>query len=152
MLCSHLTSPAGTSTLPLNEAGRTAGSAPYNDNVLPEPSVPDLAFRITLMEGGAALAAVHPSWRPRVNGLPSVTSLLRPGDRVEAGGLVLTLAFQEEPARPSGGGCRPEFREALTRLCAWVAEERDLHGLLVKFMKLLLEAFHGNEAFLFILD
>jgi transcriptional regulator with GAF, ATPase, and Fis domain len=151
MFCFHLTDDAGTRILPLGEAVLTAGSAPDNEIVLADPSVPALAFRMTLMEGGAALAAVHPSWRPRVNGHPAETALLRPGDRLEAGRLSLAFARLEEPAGPSDGS-RPEFRAALTRLCAWVAEERDLHGLLAKLMKLLLEAFRGNEAFLFLLD
>jgi transcriptional regulator with GAF, ATPase, and Fis domain len=158
MYCFYLEDRETTRLLPLHDTVLTAGRAPDNEIVLDDPSVPELAFRLTLREDGAALAVLQPGWSPRVNGLPCDHAVLRPGDRLEAGSLVLTLAAQEGGeggggGPPAGGpGARVDFRASLTRLCTLVAGERDLKGLLEKFMGLLLEAFRGDEAFLFSLD
>jgi transcriptional regulator with GAF, ATPase, and Fis domain len=158
--------PEGARTLPVQESVLTAGRSPDNEIHLDDPDIPELALRFTLAEGGIHLAVLDPRFRPLVNGSRVENRLLRPGDRLEAGSrvLILDLLDEADSASPQpdgsrgaedggpGGPRRNGFRAGLARLCALVAEERDLKGLLEKLMRLLLDTLGGNEAFLFSLD
>lgn len=159
MLYIRLIGPGVSREIPLLDSVLTAGRAGDNDIVLDDASLPNLAFRLSLAGDGLALAALHPSWRPLVNGRAAGSTALRLGDRLEAGPFLLILDRAPEeapasgsPACPGAGGGRRDHRAALARLCALVAEERELQGLMRKLMGLLLDAFAADQAFLFSLD
>lgn len=150
----------------------TLGRSVENDLVLDAEGVPDLAFRLVHQGHGITVSAVYPEVKPNINGRAAASLAMHPGDRLEIGpfGLILdqgpaAAAGTEPEGEPEGSanaegtsrgrrsGIRGlEFQEGLARLCRMVAAERDMKALLEKIMRLLLEAFGGDDAFLFTLD
>jgi transcriptional regulator with GAF, ATPase, and Fis domain len=120
-----------TGVLPIAEAALTAGRSPDND-----------------LDAGIRLA---------VNGKRVDPAFLRPGDRLEVGRLILILdhaseASSKEAAPEAADRRGVPLQSGLAKLCALVAEERDMNVLMQNLMNLLLEAFGGDDAFLFSLD
>src|SRR3954464_10916640 len=137
--------------VPLEDAALTVGSASDNDVVLDDSSLPALAFGLTLSDSGYVVRSIQHaaiSKIPLVNGVPGEGALLRPGDRLELGSFAMILEAADAVEAPE----RPGLGEGLSKLCAWVAEERDLKALLEKAMQLLLQTFGADEAFLFHLE
>jgi transcriptional regulator with GAF, ATPase, and Fis domain len=158
MYCLRIYGPGSHEVMALGEAMLTAGSDAENEIVLKGPGFPALAFGLSRAEGGYAFASASPLCRALVNGKRCDSILLKPGDRLEAGGSVLILDFAGHPAAgapcPDSGTAARDvaLRAGLSRLCSLVAEERDLKILLDKTMRVLLETFGGDDAFLFTLD
>jgi DNA-binding NtrC family response regulator len=162
MFCFRLFSPGRTGSLALGEAALTAGRAADNDLILDDPSIPEVAFRLTVEEEGCSLRSAASTAALVVNGRRVEAAFLKPGDRLEVGKLVLVLDREsagagDSPAGPHappspGTGREGSFLDGLSRLCAMVAEERDLEALMGKLMGLLRETFGSDEAFLFTLD
>src|SRR5882762_8151461 len=146
-------------TLPLQDPILTAGSAPENDIVLEGAGSPSVALRLTQIEGGYSASAAHPKSKPLWNGKRSDQFLFKPGDLMEIGSARLLLELdggEAGKAAPHAGSVRARspgdgrgdgggISSGLSRLCAMVAEERDLRTLLSKVMDLLLETLGGNE-------
>lgn len=137
--------------VPVAEPVLTVGLSQENDIVLQAPDVPPLALRVALTGEAFTVAAAGPKCKPFHNGKRADQFDLRPGDLLEVGGARLLLEREdgESGARPAAS---PAVPPGLSRLCALVAEERDLKALLRKVMRLSLESFQGDEAFLFTLD
>jgi transcriptional regulator with GAF, ATPase, and Fis domain len=156
MFCLRIFQPCHHLILPLGEDLLTAGSAPENEIVLQGPGQPPLAFRLSRSETGYVFASASPHCKALINGKRSESSHLKPGDRLELGNAVFILDHADSPSASAPGerGDRSGsgFRSGLSRLCALVAEERDLKILLEKIMRMLQETFDGDEAFLFTLD
>ncbi len=153
-----------TRSLPLQETVMTAGSAPENDIVLHGAGTVPVAVRLTQTDLGYSVTAAHPKAKPLWNGKRTDQFLLQPGDLMEIGSARLLLEKMElmetdggsfvKAPQPSGESAHPALgiSTGLSRLCAMVAEERDLRTLLSKVMRLLLDTLGGNEALLFTVD
>ena len=151
--CFRLFGPGMSGVLPITEAALTAGRSPDNDLVLDHASIPPVAFRLTVDEEGCSITSSDPGTRLAVNGRRVDPAFLRPGDRLEVGDLILILDHAVEEAATEAESRRGiPFQSGLAKLCALVAEERDMKVLMQKVMNLLLEAFGADDAFLFTLD
>jgi transcriptional regulator with GAF, ATPase, and Fis domain len=139
--------------VPLQEPALTVGKSPENDVVLDGADIPDVALRLTLSDRGYSATTVSPKAKPLINGKRADQFPIAPGDLVEFGAYRLLMEDAPEAGREaapiaSDGG----ISAGLSKLCALVAEERDLETLLSKIMRLLLETFGGNDALLFTVD
>lgn len=140
-------------TVPLQDAVLTAGKSPENDIVLEGPKIPDVALRLALNDEGYSIAVTDTRAKPLVNGKRANQFMAKPGDLIEMGEFRLLMELEAAEGRDLEGQ-RPDrdLTSGLSKLCAMVAQERDLRNLLSKVMRLLLETFGGNEALLFTLD
>jgi len=133
------------------------GSGPDSDLVLAGADIPPLALRLSLSGDSFRADALDPKAKPIFNAKRADAAEVRPGDLIELGGTRLLLEKDAAGGHESAGAGPAIPSEAkvppgLARLCALVAEERDLESLLRQVMRLSLEAFHGDEALLFTLD
>ena len=164
--CLRIFHPEGSRVVSLRDPALTVGSSPDNEVVLTDPEVPLLALRLTLTAEGYIVAPAPGKSKVELNGKRLAQVLLKPGDMLRLGSH--NVLFDREAHGESGAEAiaGPESGSAagnaagtpagipagLSRLCAMVAEERDLKTLLAKVMRLLLDTLGGNEALLFTLD
>jgi transcriptional regulator with GAF, ATPase, and Fis domain len=99
---------------------------------------------------GYEAVAVKPSVA-RLNGRKLKSAVLRPGDRIELGELVMVFdsgALARDIDPPSVDN----FDHTFTRFASAVGRERDLRALLGKVISILFEVIGGTDAFIFTLD
>lgn len=154
MYCFRIFESSGSRVIPMQEPLLTAGSARENDMVLTGSGIPGLAFRLSETGSGISFASASPQCKASLNGKRTESATLRMGDRLEIGDTVLILDGCPSPENGGAAHTGParDFHAGLTRLCGLVAEERDLKVLLEKTMRMMLEHFRGDEAFVFTLD
>ncbi|MDB5105068.1 MAG: Response regulatory protein [Fibrobacteres bacterium] len=138
-------------SIPLADSVLTAGTAPDNEIVLTGSDIPPIALRLSLTGDGYSVSVAGPKAKPSLNGERSEHFRFRPGDLLEIGSARLLLELDAAPAM-QGDAVSRGFSASLSKLCALVAEERDLKTLLTRVMGLLLESFGGTEALLFTVD
>ena len=147
----------------LREPALTLGSAAENEIVLLDPEVPPLALRMTMAMDGYSVTPANPKAKVEVNGKRLNQALLKAGDILRIGSHRILFdqsdrsdLLDRDPEAGSGAAAVPSAAAAtpagLSKLCALVAEERDLKVLLSKIMRLLLDTMGGKEALLFTLD
>jgi transcriptional regulator with GAF, ATPase, and Fis domain len=151
MFCFRIFHPQGSSIVSLREPAITLGSSHENEVVVEDIEVPPLALRMALGADGYIILPCTPKFKLEVNGKKVSQGLLKVGDILQMGShrLIFDNEVTNKILPPSSESNIPK---GLSKLCALVAEERDLKVLLSKTMHLLLETMGGNEAFLFTLN
>ncbi|MBW8886919.1 MAG: sigma 54-interacting transcriptional regulator [Fibrobacteres bacterium] len=142
---------------PLPDSVVLIGSGADCDLVLEGADIPPLALRLSLTGDSFRADSLDPKAKPIFNAKRADAAEVRTGDLIELGATRILIekdadggdkSVGADPALSSEGAVPP----GLARLCALVAEERDLESLLRQVMRLSLEAFRGDEALLFTLD
>jgi transcriptional regulator with GAF, ATPase, and Fis domain len=140
-------------TIPLQDSVLTAGKSPENEIILEGSDIPDVALRFALTDAGYSVVVANTKAKLTINGKRAGQFMTRPGDLIEIGNFRLLMESEPAESREQAGvRADRDISSGLSKLCALVAEERNLKALLSKVMQLLLETLGGNEALLFTLD
>lgn len=128
------------------------GSSPENDIVVNDGASEGVSAKIEPSPTGGHTIDVVRKGAVRVNGSKVGKFALKPGDRMEIGGMVMVYDLAPTASSSDTGLLPRAAFSALNDFIESVGVERDLQRLLVRLMDILLKLLGGSDAFIFKLD